>query len=145
MSSYPVIDFQSQPSSAPGGPSNSLGHSLSSVVSLSAADADDTLTAAQLLRWSVVRKAFTLSADRALNLPSAAALVAAIPGALVGTSLKLCVQTGTLSVNGDVVVTPGTGGTLVGNDTLDQNQQGCFLVRLSNVTSGSEAYVVYRV
>ena len=141
---YPFVAFQSFPTSQDG-PSSKLGYDAAGVVALPAVDAADTLTAAQLLRWAVVRKNVGLSANRALYLPTAADLVAAIPGALVGTSLQLCVLTGALTASGDVVVTAGTGGTAVGAMAVDQNAQGCFLVRLTNVTSGSEAYTVTRI
>ena len=144
MSNYPVVDFGTFPPSQDG-PVKKLAFSSSGAVALPAVDAADTLTAAQLLAWATVRKDVALSTDRALTLPSAADLVAAIPGAKVGTSLSLCVSTGALLGSGDVVVTAGASGSFLGEAAVDQNSSACFLVRLTNVTSGAEAYTVTRV
>lgn len=140
---YPIVTFSPTPSENVAEPV--LEYQSNTVVALSAADADDTLTAAQLLKWPIVRKDFTLTANRALNLPSAASLVAAIGGAVVGVTLDLCVLTGTLGAGGDVVVTAGTGGTVVGTANVDTASQACFRVRLTNVTSGAEAYTATRI
>lgn len=142
--SYPVVTFQTVSASAPV-VSVPLDYVASAPYALPAVDAADTLTAALLVANSVFRKDVTLTANRALTLPSAAALVAAIPGAVVGTTLEFCVSTGNLSVNGDVVVTAGTGGTVVGAAAVDTASQGCFRVRLSNVSSGTAAYTVTRL
>jgi len=141
--SYPIVSYPSFPPNQDG-PVNRLDLSPATA-NLPAVDVADTLTAAQLLSWPVVRKNVTLTADCALTLPDADDLVAAISGALVGTSLELNVVTGALSTNGDVVVTAGTGGAVVGTAEVDQNTSARFLVRLTNVSSGTEAYTVTRM
>lgn len=141
--SYPVVSFQTVSASSP---VVQVPLELAKApLTLPAVDAADVLTAAQLVGNSVVRKDVALTANRALTLPAAAALVAAIPGAVVGTTLELCVSTGALSVNGDVVVTAGTGGTVVGAAAVDTASQGCFRVRLTNVSSGTAAYTATRL
>lgn len=141
--SYPTVSYSAFPPNQDG-PVKRLGYSPATAV-LPAADAADTLTAAQLLSWPVVQKDFALTADRALTLPDAADLVAAVSGAVVGTSVELGVVTGALSVNGDVVVTAGAGGTVVGTAEVDEESSALFLLRLTNVTSGAEAYTVTRM
>lgn len=88
MSKYPTVTYESQPGE------NVTATTLKFVpiaaVTLGSTDADDTLTAAQLLSWSLVGKDFILTADRNLVLPTAADLVAAISGAVVGVTLDLC-------------------------------------------------------
>lgn len=142
--SYPVVDF---PDDLPKNvaTSNTVQFTPSSSLLLPGVDAADTLSAAQLLGNDVFRKSVTLTANRALTLPSAAALVAAISGAKVGTSLEFAVVTGSLSGSGDVVVTAGSGGTLIGANAVDTSSQAQFRVRLTNVSSGTEAYQVQRL
>lgn len=140
---YPIVKFSPTPAENVAG--LVLEYTAKAVLALSAADAADVLTASQLLQWSVVRKNFTLTANRALTLPAAADLVAAIGGAVVGVTLDLCVLTGTLGAGGDVVVTAGTGGTVVGSALVDTDSQACFRIRLTNVTAGAEAYTATRI
>lgn len=141
--SYPVVSFQTVSASAP--VVNTPLEFTAAPLVLPAVDAADTLTVAQLVNKSVYQKDVTLTANRALTLPSAAAIVAAIPGAVVGTTLEFCVSTGNLSTNGDVVLTAGVNGTIVGAAAVDTLSQACFRLRLSNVSSGSQAYIVTRL
>jgi len=141
--SYPVVSFQTVSATSP--VINAPLELAVAPLSLPAVDAADTLTAAQLVKNSVFRKDVTLTANRNLTLPAASALVAAIPGAVVGTTLEVCVSTGNLSTNGDVVVTAGAGGTVVGAAAVDTLSQGCFRVRLTNVSSGTAAYTATRL
>lgn len=141
--SYPTVEFQNLPAT-----STSADLVLAfthGAFDLPAVDAADTLTVAQLLSYDSFRKSVTLSANRALTLPTAALLVAGLSGAKVGTSLVFNVTTGALSGSGDVVVTAGTGGTTVGAMAVDASSQSQFRVRLTNVSSGTEAYQVQRL
>lgn len=141
--SYPTVEFGTLPALAP-----SAGVSLSlsaATLALPAVDAADTLTVPQLLAKSTFQKSVVLTANRALTLPSAAALVAGVSGAKVGTSLVFSVITGSLSGSGDVVVTAGSGGSTLGAMAVDTLSQAQFRVRLTNVSSGTEAYQVQRL
>jgi NADPH:quinone reductase-like Zn-dependent oxidoreductase len=140
--SYPVVSFGTLPASVTSSDVVSLTHGA---FSLPAVDAPDTLTAAQLLGYDSFRKNVALAANRALTLPSAASLVALLNGAKVGTSLVFFVTTGALGVGGDVVVTAGTGGATLGTMAVDTASQAQFRLRLTNVSSGSEAYQVQRL
>lgn len=77
-----------------------------------------------------------------LTLPTAALLVAAIPGVQVGSTLRLAVRN-TADANETVTVAAGTGGTTSGTMTIAQNAQKEFLIRFTGVALGSEAYIVY--
>lgn len=140
--SYPVVEFGTLPATSTSEGVLSFTHGQ---LTLPAADAADTLTVAQLLGYDSFRKSVTLSANRALTLPSASALVAGLSGAKVGTSLVFCVTTGALSGSGDVVITAGSGGTTLGAMAVDTSLQAQFRVRLTNVSSGTEAYQVQRL
>jgi hypothetical protein len=143
MSTYPTVAFGDLPANVASN-SNVLQFTHG-VLNLPVVDAADTLTVAQLLGYDSFRKNVTLSANRALTLPTAAALVAGLSGAKVGTSLTFSVTTGALSGSGDVVVTPGTGGSSLGATAVDTLSQAQFRVRLTNVSSGTEAYQVQRL
>lgn len=71
--------------------------------------------------------------------PTAAALVAAIPGAVVGTSFTLRVSNSSDAAE-TITMSAGTGGTTVGVMTIAQSNYKDFVVVLTNVTADSEAY-----
>lgn len=120
------------------------GEQLPAAASLATAG-NETLTAAQLLGGTIVRD--PAGAGRTDTLPTAALLVAAIPGAKVGDIID------TLIVNGadaaeTITLAAGTGGAFDANQTaasrvIPQNSSKRIRVRLTNVTAASEAYVVY--
>ena len=141
--SYPVVEFGSLPANATS--TDNVLQFTHGVFNLPAVDAADILTVSQLLGYDSFRKNVTLSANRALTLPTAASLVAGLSGAKVGTSLLFNVTTGALSGSGDVVVTAGTGGTTLGTMAVDTTTQSSFRLRLTNVSSGTEAYQVQRL
>lgn len=141
--SYPTVEFGTLPANAT--TNDNVLQFTHGTLTLPAVDAPDTLTVAQLLAYDSFRKNVTLTANRALTLPTAALLVAGLSGAKVGTSLVFSVTTGALSGSGDVVVTAGTGGTTLGTMTVDTSLQSQFRVRLTNVSSGTEAYQVQRL
>lgn len=76
------------------------------------------------------------------TMPTAAALVAAINGAMVGTSFEFTIK----NISGTAValtVAAGSGGTTSGTMTIAQSNAKIFMVVFTNVTPGSEAYTVY--
>jgi hypothetical protein len=81
-------------------------------------------------------------AGRADTVPTAAALVAAMPGAFVGQSFRVLIRN-TADAAETITVTTATGATLSGTMTIAQNASKEFLAVLTNVTSGSEAYALY--
>lgn len=99
------------------------------------------LTADQILGGKIVRDCS--GAARTDTLPSASALVAAVPGAAVGTSVGFDVR----NVSGSAVnytLAVGSGGTLAsGSAVTAQNQVRYFTIIFTNVTPGSEAYSLY--
>ena len=74
--------------------------------------------------------------------PTAALLVAALPSAVVGTSFVFTIRNDADAAE-TITVTAGSGATLSGTMTIAQNNLKQFLVVLTNVTSGAEAYTVY--
>lgn len=99
-----------------------------------------TMTAAQILGGLILRD--PNGAGRADLVPTAANLVAAIPGAEVGTSFEFTIRN-TADAAETITVTTNTGATLSGTMTIAQNNSKRFLARLTNVTVGSEAYALY--
>lgn len=111
------------------------------------ADADATLTIAQLRSGVLVQ---TPTAARTLTLPTAVLAKAFLK--VVGDSCDFYVINE--GVDGIIItVAVGTGGTSVGSltvadkltTTFPASGTSRFRVRATNVTSGSEAYVVYRL
>jgi hypothetical protein len=111
-----------------------------------------TLTAAQVLTGMILRDAN--AGNRTDTLPTAALLVAALGGnaatstggtAYVGTTIQLLMINTTGTAN-TFQLAMGTGGTAVGTTTTGTVAQGAsrwYTIRLTNVTSGAEAYSVY--
>jgi predicted RecA/RadA family phage recombinase len=106
---------------------------------------NEVYTAAQLIGGTIVRDCS--GAGRNDTLPTAAQLVAAVPGAQVGDIID------TLIVNGSdaaetITLVAGAGGAFDANQTaasrvIPQNASKTIRVRLTNVTPAAEAYVVY--
>lgn len=103
-----------------------------------------TYTAAEFLSGLIMRDC--AGANRTDVGPSAADLVAAMPGAVVGSSFRLIVRNnsgGAFAVTMDA----GLGGTDNGGGAKSvaqlRNQE--FLVRLTNVTAGAEEYDFFAV
>ena len=116
-----------------------LAHPLITPSTLTTAGAI-TLTAAQILGGLILRD--PNGAARTDVLPTAALLVAAIPGAEVGTSFVFYVRNDADAAE-TITVDPGTGGTASGTKTVAQSNLKAFLVRITNITPGSEAYTYY--
>lgn len=98
-----------------------------------------TYTAAQLLGGLIIRDP---GANRSDVSPTAALMVAAVKGAKVGDSFEFIIRN-TAGADETITMTAGTGFTLSGTMTIGQNNSKRFLVRLDNVTSGSEACTMY--
>jgi len=76
------------------------------------------------------------------TLPTAAALVSALGGSIVGTSLELTV----VNTSGSATtLAAGTGGSGLGSLVVAGGASGKFRVRLTNVSSGSQAYQLQRL
>jgi hypothetical protein len=102
-----------------------------------------TLTAAAVLTPTQLLSGFLIynAAGAAnLTLPSAAALVDAIQGAMVGTSFEVEVRS---AGAGAATIVAGPGGTLSGAGGVATLNSKTILVNLTNVTIGQEAYTVY--
>ena len=108
-----------------------------------------TYTAAQLLGGIIVRD--PNGAGRTDTLPTAALLVAAVnaygSGAQVGDLITFLVVNGADAAEA-ITVAAGSGGAFDANQTaasrtIAQNASKTIYVRLTNVTSGAEAYVIY--
>ena len=76
------------------------------------------------------------------TLPTAALLVAAMPGAQIGTSIYFDVRN-TADASETLTVAVGSGGTASGTMTIAQNNAKRFVLRFTNVLSGTEAYTLY--
>jgi len=88
------------------------------------------------------------------TLSTAALAVSGIPGCGVGDSFDFWVINTDGTADIAITVAMGTGGTLVGNAEVESadtaadaisSGSGMFRMRFTNVTSGSEAYTVYRL
>lgn len=103
-----------------------------------------TLTAAEVLAGAIV--ADPNGAGRTYTFPTAALLVAAIPGAKVGDVLT-CLVTNGADAAETLTLQEGSGGTWDSNQTaasrvIPQNGQKTVRIRLTNVTAASEAYTL---
>jgi hypothetical protein len=102
---------------------------------------DQPYTAAQILGGMILRD--PNGGARQDTLPTAANIVAAIPGAAVGTAFEFTVRN-TADANETITVAaPGVPVTLSGTMTIAQNNSKTFLVVLTNVGAGTEAVTVY--
>jgi len=101
---------------------------------------DQTYTVAHLLGGLLLRD--PAGGARADTLPSAVDLLAAIPGAVVGTAFEWTLRN-TADQNETITVGAGAGGTVSGTATVAQNNTKRFLIVLTNVTAAAEAYTAY--
>lgn len=118
------------------------GAAAASVATVGAA----TITAAQVLGGIYVRDC--AGASRTDTLPTAALLVAAMPNPAVGDILRFKVINGSDPITEVLTIAEGTGGGFDANQTAVSRivLGGCskdILIRITNVTASSEAYVVY--
>lgn len=104
-----------------------------------------TLTAAQMATGIIVRD--PAGAARTDTLPTAALLVAGLPGVKVGQIVSVLIVNGADAAE-TITLAAGTGGAFDTNQTaasrvIPQNASKLVHVRFTNVTAGAEAYVVY--
>lgn len=104
-----------------------------------------TWTAAEVLGGILVRD--PAGAGRTDVLPTAALLVAALPGAAVGDTIKVKIINGADAAE-TITLDAGAGGGYDTNQTaaarvIPQFHSKVVEIRLTNVTAASEAYVVY--
>lgn len=99
-----------------------------------------TLTPGQVLGGIILRDPAGLA--RTDTLPTAALLVAAIPGAMIGTSFMLLIRNDADAAE-TITVAAGTGGTISGTATIAQSNSKLFLIRITGTAPGSEAYTAY--
>jgi len=111
------------------------------VITTNATDAAQTYTVDQLMGGFFLRG---IGAARTDTLPTAALLVDAIQGAMVGTSFEFDIRN-TSGGNFTITVAAGAGGTTSGTMTVAQSNTKRFRVVLTNVTFGAEAYTVYSI
>lgn len=104
------------------------------------AAANVTYTPAQVLSGMILRD--PAGAGRTDTLPTAQALVAGLPGVAVGTIVELFVRNDGAAT---VLVQPGTGGggAVTGSGTVVTLNGKWFWIRFTNVSLGSEAYIVH--
>lgn len=105
-----------------------------------------TLTAAQLLSGIIVRDC--AGASRTDTLPTAALLVAAVPGAQIGDIVECLIINGSDPVTEIITLDAGVGGAFDANQTAVSRTilgtcSKLVRIRLTNVTAAAEAYVVY--
>mgnify|MGYP001574382337 CR=1 FL=1 len=120
--------------------------SANRVVQLMAAATDATAaaisyTAAQLLGGLILRDPNGLA--RADLLPTAALLVAAIPGSAVGTAFEFTLRNTADAAEVITVTAPDAAVTISGTATVGQSNSKRFLVVITNVTGAAEAYTAY--
>lgn len=105
-----------------------------------------TYTAAEILGGIIVRDC--AGASRTDTLPTAALLVAAMPGVAVGDIVKCLIVNGSDPVTEIITLAAGTGGAFDTNQTaVSRTILGTCSkyvhIRITVVTASSEAYVVY--
>jgi hypothetical protein len=120
-----------------GAKSNGLGTSVKTVTTDATAGAL-TYTAAMLLGGIILRD--PAGGNRSDVTPTAALLVAAIPGCAIGTAFEFTIRNAADAAE-TITVTAGEGTTLSGTMTIAQNATKRFLVVVTAV--GTPAYTVY--
>lgn len=98
-----------------------------------------TYTAAQLIGGLILRD--TNGADRSDVSPTAAQIVAALPGATNGQSFQFDLVN-TADANESITLTAGTGVTVAGTATVAQNDGKRWIVYVTDVTAGAEAVTI---
>ena len=99
-----------------------------------------TYTAANLKTGLILRN--PNGAGRADLVPTAAAIVAAFPGAVIDSWFEFTIRN-TAGAAETITVTTNTGVTLSGTMTIAQSNSKCFRVQFNAVIAGSEAVTIY--
>ena len=102
-------------------------------------DANATLTADQLINKGIFK--ITPTANRTLTTDTAANIVAAIDNCQAGMSFDFVLI---VLAGFDVTVSGGTGVTVVGDNTVN-NESAIFKAVITSCASGGEAVTVYRI
>jgi hypothetical protein len=110
-------------------------------VTTNTTDANQTYTTANVLGGLILRQ---LGASRTDTLPTAAALVEAVQGAMVGTAFRFTIRN-TSSGAYTITVAGGTGITTSGTMTIAQNNTKEFLLVFTNVGINTEAATLYSI
>ena len=113
----------------------------SSPASVTVASGNATLTATQVLSGLILQ---TPAVNSTLTLPTATALTASFVNTQVGDTFEIRVVN-LASATYTSTIAADASGSLVGNGVVSFASSGRFRVRFTNVTSGSQAYVVYAV
>lgn len=92
-----------------------------------------TYTAAEILSDAIFRSGAATVSD---TTPTAAQIVAAIPGAVVGTGKRITINN---QNSGVLTLVAGTGVTLVSTTSVTNATARNYLIRITNATPGSEA------
>jgi hypothetical protein len=142
------LEVQGHGSASTAGSLHASGNIVGKVVRTNAvaavsANGTTTLTAAQVL-GGIVHCTSDNSASTTLALPTAALLVAAIPGCKIGMTVPLSVtHTGAGTTGNAPTITAGSGGSLVGSGATETTLSGRFMIRITAIST--PAYIVYRV
>jgi hypothetical protein len=99
--------------------------------------AERTLTVAELLGGFLI---FDVQDAQNANTPTAALLIAGIPGVKVGSSFQFQIKN---SGDSTLTLVAGTGATVTGTATVVTTEQKQFLVYVTNATQGSATYTIY--
>lgn len=101
-----------------------------------------TYSAGQVLSGMILRD--PNGAARTDVLPTAALLVAGLPGAQIGSYIDLFIRNDADAAE-TITMSAGTGGTVTGGGTMTvaQSNAKTFRIRFTGVALGSEAYIVY--
>jgi hypothetical protein len=129
------------------------GHIINQTTGTLLADTDATFTISQLLLCIFYG---TPTANRTLTLPTAAFAVAGVNYVQVNDAFDFTIINQSSNVNSaNYVLATDTGGSMVGNNvvyattnvssTYFTSGSATFRLQFTNVTSGSEAYIVYRL
>jgi predicted RecA/RadA family phage recombinase len=122
-----------------------LGEGSSPAPASYATAGPQTYTAADILGRTIVRD--PNGASRTDVLPTAALLVAALPGVRIGDTVDCLIINGADAAE-TITLNAGSGGGFDANQTaasrlIGQNASKVVRIRFTNVTAASEAYVVY--
>lgn len=118
---------------------STLNYPTITVSTIDMANAARTLTVAETLGGLLL---IDPNGNVTATFPTAALLVAGINGVDVGCAFRVEIIN-TANAADTLTLAAGTGGTLVGTATIAQSNNKAFLFRITNITSGSEAYSVY--
>ena len=116
-------------------------HVRTQTTETSLADADASLTMAQLLTKVLVGTPTTV--DRTLTSPTAAQAVAGLGGVAVNDAIDFSIVNDDGTVNW--ILAAGTGVTTLGGRTISTNSSGLFRLTFRNVTASSEAVTIVRL